>query len=61
MDGHPVDIRRANLIHRAVELPAGTHRIEFRYVPASFRLGLYASAGALALLLALAIARAGRS
>jgi hypothetical protein len=60
VDGRPVAVLRANLIHRAVALAAGTHRVEFRYVPASFRLGLYGSAGALALLLALAVARAGQ-
>jgi hypothetical protein len=60
-DGQPVGIRRANLVHRAVELPAGHHRVEFRYEPAAFRLGLYLSLSALAALLAMAVARAGRS
>jgi hypothetical protein len=33
-------IRRANLFFRAVLLPAGTHTVEFRYEPTSFKLGL---------------------
>jgi hypothetical protein len=36
-------------------LPAGRHRVEFRYEPAAFRLGLYLSLSALAVLLALGV------
>ena len=39
LDGQPVPIYRANLIGRAVELPAGRHQIEFDYRPQTFRLG----------------------
>ncbi len=33
IDEHPAPIFRANQIFRAVEVPAGTHRVVFRYVP----------------------------
>ena len=61
VDGQEAPVLRANVIHRAVRLPAGQHRVEFRYVPAAFRLGLYGTAAALAVLLALGTARFGRS
>ena len=60
VDGRPAPILRANLIHRALPLPAGRHRVEFRYRPTAFRLGLYVSVTALAVLLALGTARLGR-
>ena len=43
VDGAPVPILRANLAFRAVEIPAGPHRVEFRFRPASARHGLIAS------------------
>jgi uncharacterized membrane protein YfhO len=61
IDGRPAPVLRANVIHRAVKLPSGRHRVEFRYVPTAFRLGLYATAAALAVLLALGTGRVGRS
>jgi hypothetical protein len=57
--GEPAPILRANVIHRAVGLPAGRHRVEFRYQPPEFRLGLYLSALGLAAWLALAVGRLG--
>ena len=53
VDGRTVPILRANLIGRAVELPAGRHRIELDYRPQSFHLGAIVS---LASLLAVAFA-----
>ncbi len=53
IDGRPAPVLRANLIHRAVKLSPGSHRIEFRYLPTAFRVGLYLSCGALAIWLAL--------
>lgn len=40
IDGKEETIRRANLFFRAVPLPAGDHRVEFRYEPRSFAIGL---------------------
>lgn len=40
VDDRPVAALRANLAFTAVPVPAGTHRLELRYVPSSFRLGL---------------------
>jgi uncharacterized membrane protein YfhO len=61
VDGRPAPVLRANVIHRAVKLPPGHHRVEFRYLPAAFRLGLYGTAAALAAVLTLAAARLGRT
>jgi len=43
-DGAQVPVRRANYAFRAVDVPAGTHRVEFRYQPRSFYLGLAVTA-----------------
>src|SRR5258706_1870851 len=43
VDGKDERIYRANLFFRAVKLAAGAHRVEFRYEPWSFRLGLMIS------------------
>ena len=52
VDGQPVPIRHANLVARAVEVPAGAHEVVFRFVPGSFYAG---AATSLAALLALVI------
>jgi hypothetical protein len=39
IDGLPVEIYRANFLFRAVQLEAGSHLVEFRYRPVSFRVG----------------------
>jgi hypothetical protein len=55
VDGDEVPHFRANYILRAMVVPAGNHRIEFRFEPASFRFGSRVSlAGSLLLLLAVA-------
>jgi hypothetical protein len=51
VDGRPVRIDRVDYLLRGVPLPAGTHRVEFSYDPASFRIGWLVS---LAVLLTLA-------
>ena len=51
VDGQPVPLLRANVALSAVLLPAGRHRVELRYRPASLRLGLLIS-GATGLVLA---------
>jgi hypothetical protein len=40
VDGQPVEIDRADLMFRAVKIPAGQHRVELRYQPPSFSIGL---------------------
>lgn len=67
VDGRPGRLLRANLYMRATWVPAGRHTVEFRYRPASFRLGLalsitgLAACGTLALMATLHRARAVRS
>ncbi|MDH7568022.1 MAG: YfhO family protein [Armatimonadota bacterium] len=41
VDGEPTAIRTARWVFRAVPLPPGRHRVEFRYQPASVRTGLF--------------------
>ena len=43
VDGEPATVYRANHAFRAIEVPAGEHRVVFKYSPTSFRLGLFAS------------------
>jgi hypothetical protein len=43
VDGSPAPILRADLMFRAVELPAGTHTVEFRFEPLSVKVGLWVS------------------
>lgn len=59
VDGAVTPILRANLAFRAVEVPAGTHRVDFRYRPEAKRHGVYASI--FFLLLSLAAARFWRA
>lgn len=58
IDGLPSPIRRANLAFRSILVPAGHHRVEFRFRPAPVRQGLIASS--LFLLLSGALAWAWR-
>jgi hypothetical protein len=53
LDGQEVPILRADLVFRAVQLPAGEHMIEFVYQPKPFQVGLLISVSALLLLGAL--------
>lgn len=55
IDGARVPLLRAQLGLQAVVVPAGDHRIELRYRPASFRIGLALSAAGLLAVLALAL------
>lgn len=60
VDGSEVEIGRAHGVFRAVDIPAGPHRVTFSYRPLSFRVGLISSACGLALwcgILALALHR----
>jgi hypothetical protein len=58
----PVEIIRANHAFRAVEVPAGTSVVDFRYAPTSVRIGGWVSSVTiLALLAAVLISRSTRS
>ncbi|MBN1527646.1 MAG: YfhO family protein [Thermoleophilaceae bacterium] len=48
IDGEETGLHRVNYLLRGVGLPAGRHRVELRYEPASFRAGLILSLVALA-------------
>jgi hypothetical protein len=52
LDGQPVPLLRANSILRAVEVPAGRHRVEMTFNPLSVKLGLAVSVATLLLSLA---------
>ena len=47
VDGREVPIHRADVLFRAVRLPAGRHRVEFIYDPLSFKIGAVISLAAL--------------
>lgn len=49
LNGAEVPIERANILFRAVRVPAGEHVVEFRFVPQSVRLGTYVSAASIVL------------
>ncbi len=50
IDGEPAHILRTDTIFRGLLVPPGSHRVEMRYAPRSFRFGLTAAAMALLLL-----------
>jgi uncharacterized membrane protein YfhO len=50
VDGQAVEIERANIMFRAVRVPAGQHSVEFHYQPQSLSLGLLISIGTMAVL-----------
>jgi hypothetical protein len=49
IDGRPAEIATSNTsaLGRSVDIDPGSHKIEFRYEPYSFRIGLYGAAAAL--------------
>ena len=51
MDGRAVPVLRADYLLRAVVVPAGRHRVEFRYESPAVRRGLLVSLGSLAVIL----------
>lgn len=57
VDGRPAPVLVANARDLAVAVPAGSHRVEFEYDGAPFRLGVGLQAGALVCLSILAAAR----
>jgi uncharacterized membrane protein YfhO len=58
VDGQPTTVLRGDVLFRAVAVPAGDHDVEFRFEPASVRLGLAISVVSL-LLLILALVASG--
>lgn len=53
VDGQPAQLLRANHVLRGVLLPAGQHRVEFRFQPSSLRNGALLSLAALLVLVGL--------
>ena len=53
VDGRRVPIHRVDYLLRGVQLGPGRHRVEFRYEPSDWRIGLAISAISLLVLLAL--------
>jgi hypothetical protein len=48
VDGSPAAVHRVDYLIRGVRVPAGAHRVEFRYEPSSWRIGWITSCVALA-------------
>jgi hypothetical protein len=55
IDGEPAPIFRANVAFRAVVIPPGEHRVEFRYEPGSVKWGMAISVGCLVALSGLVV------
>jgi hypothetical protein len=55
LNGQDVPIERANILFRAVAVPAGQHTVEFRFAPASVRRGLLLSVGSVVALVLVAL------
>jgi uncharacterized membrane protein YfhO len=55
VDGHAAPIERVDYLIRGVAVPAGAHRVEFSYAPASWRAGWILSLLALIGILAAAL------
>lgn len=60
VDGARVPLRQANYLMQAAPVPAGEHRVEFRFCPASYRVGRAISLTAIVLLLLGAVISRGR-
>jgi uncharacterized membrane protein YfhO len=51
VDGQSVMVLRGDVLFRTVAIPGGEHDVEFRFEPASVKIGLPISIGALVVLL----------
>jgi uncharacterized membrane protein YfhO len=56
IDGAPVEVARADVLFRAVPVPAGRHRVEFAFAPLSLWMGVGINLMTLALCVAAIIA-----
>ena len=56
VDGKPATIERVDYLMRGVKVPPGTHRVEMRYEPASWRAGWIISLVSLLVLIGLVVA-----
>jgi hypothetical protein len=45
VDGRPADVLRTDFVLQGVAVPAGTHRVQLRFIDPGVRLGLLVSAG----------------
>ena len=61
VDGKPARIRPADGAFRAVEIQAGTHAVEFRYIPRSFRRGVWITCISLLVIVGLYSVTGGRT
>ena len=59
VDGEPTSVLRGDVLFRVVPVPAGEHDVEFRFEPASVKLGLAMSLGALLLVVGGLVLAAG--
>ncbi len=55
VDGQPAQTLLANYAFRGVEVPAGKHRIEWRYASTAYTMGLFISLGALAVIVGMLV------
>jgi hypothetical protein len=55
VDGTEADVQRVDYVIRGVSVPAGSHRVEFTYAPASWRAGWIVSGLALLVILGAAV------
>jgi hypothetical protein len=55
IDGRPTEIFRANHTMRAVEVPAGSHMLSFRFAPKAFHRSLYVSLASAILIFAVLV------
>lgn len=60
VDGAPAAVSRANEIFRSVEVPAGRHTVDWRYVPEGLRAGALVSGVAVVAAALLALRGRGR-
>ena len=53
LDGIPVEIERVNYIFKGIEIPAGNHHLELRFMPSGFIFGVSLSIATLLIIILL--------